>query len=67
MDEVQLNDMILSVSSTVEKNHCAIKREQLFQKYKNTDPETLKYVVEVMKQRRMLIYDQKYDKYRLVL
>ena len=67
MNEFQREDMIKSVSSTVEKNFCAIKREDLYKKYKNTDPETLKSVIEAMKNRGLLKYDQKNDKYRLVL
>ena len=67
MDEYQKEDMIKSVSSTVEKNYCAIKREELFNKYKNTDPEKMKSVIETMKSRGLLHYDQKTDKYRLVL
>ncbi len=67
MDEYQREDMIKSVSGTVEKNFCAIKREDLYKKYKNTDPETLKSVIEAMKNRGLLKYDQKNDKYRLVL
>lgn len=67
MNEFQREDMIKSVSGTVEKNFCAIKREDLYKKYKNTDPETLKNVIEAMKNRGLLKYDQKNDKYRLVL
>jgi hypothetical protein len=67
MNEFQKEDMIKSVSGTVEKNFCAIKREELFKKYKNTDPETLKSVIETMKSRNLLRYDPKTDKYRLVL
>ena len=67
MNEFQREDMIKSVSATVEKNFCAIKREELFKKYKNTDPETLKSVIETMKSRNLLRYDPKTDKYRLVL
>jgi len=67
MNEFEREDMIKSVSGTVEKNFCAIKREDLYKKYKNTDPETLKSVIEAMKNRGLLKYDQKNDKYRLVL
>jgi len=67
MNEFEREDMIKSVSATVEKNFCAIKREDLYKKYKNTDPETLKSVIEAMKNRGLLKYDQKNDKYRLVL
>jgi transcription elongation factor GreA-like protein len=67
MNEIEREDMIKSVSGTVEKNFCAIKREDLYKKYKNTDPETLKSVIEAMKNRGLLKYDQKNDKYRLVL
>ncbi len=67
MNEFQREDMIKSVSGTVERNFCAIKREDLFNKYKNTNPETLKSVIETMKSRGLLRYDQKNDKYRLVL
>jgi hypothetical protein len=51
----------------VERNHCAIKREELFKKYKNTAPEKMKSVIETMKTRGILNYDPKTDKYRLVL
>jgi hypothetical protein len=67
MNEFEREDMIKSVSGTVEKNYCAIKREDLYKKYKNTDPETLKSVIEAMKNRGLLKYDPKTDKYRLVL
>lgn len=67
MNEFQREDLITSVSGTVERNYCAIKREDLFKKYKNTDPEKMKSVIETMKSRGLLHYDQKTDKYRLVL
>jgi len=67
MDEFQKEDMIKSISSTIEKNYCAIKREDLFKKYKNTNQDTMKTVIDVMKRRGLLKYDQKTDKYRLVL
>lgn len=67
MNEFQREGMIKSVSATVEKNFCAIKREDLYKKYQNTNPETLKSVIETMKSRGLLRYDQKNDKYRLVL
>jgi len=67
VNEFQREDMIKSVSGTVERNYCAIKREELFEKYKNTDQETMKSVIETMKRRGILRYDQKNDKYRLVL
>jgi transcription elongation factor GreA-like protein len=66
MDEYQKEDLIKSISGTVEKNFCAIKREDLFQKYKNTSPETMKTAIEAMKNRGILKYDTKNDKYRLV-
>jgi hypothetical protein len=67
MNEFEREDMIKSVLATVEKNFCAIKREDLYKKYKNTDPEALKSVIEAMKSRNLLRYDPKTDKYRLVL
>jgi transcription elongation factor GreA-like protein len=67
MDEFQKEDMIKSVSGTIEKNYCAIKREDLFKKYKNTPKENMKNIIEVMKNRGLLKYDPKTDKYRLVL
>jgi len=67
MNEFEREDMIKSVSGTVEKNFCAIKREDLYKKYKNTDPETLKSVIETMKKRGLLKYEPNTDKYRLVL
>ena len=67
MDEFQKEDMIKSISSTIEKNYCAIKREDLFKKYKNTNKDTMKNVIEAMKRRGLIKYDPKTDKYRLVL
>jgi len=67
MDEFQKEDMIKSVSGTIEKNYCAMKREDLFKKYKNTNKDTMKNIIEVMKTRGLIKYDQKTDKYRLVL
>lgn len=67
MNEFQKEDMIKSVSGTVERNYGAIKREELFKKYKNTDPATMKTVIETMKSRGLLKYDTNADKYRLVL
>jgi transcription elongation factor GreA-like protein len=66
MDEFQKEDLIQSISGTLERNYCAIKREDLFKKYKNTSPETMKTAIEAMKSRGLLKYDQKTDKYRLV-
>ncbi|MDD3751272.1 MAG: hypothetical protein PHU60_04395 [Tissierellia bacterium] len=66
MDEFQKEDLIQSIAGTVERNFCAIKREDLFKKYKNTSPETMKTAIEVMKNRGILKYDTKQDKYRLV-
>jgi len=66
MDEFQKEDLIQSIAGTVERNFCAIKREDLFKKYKNTSPEIMKTAIEVMKNRGILKYDTKQDKYRLV-
>lgn len=67
MNEFERENMIKSVSGTIEKNYCAIKREDLFKKYKNTNPETMKNIIDAMKRRGILKYDSKNDKYRLVL
>ena len=67
MDEFERENMIKSVSGTVYKNFCAIRREDLYKRYKNTDPETLESVIETMKKRGLLKYEPNTDKYRLVL
>lgn len=67
MNEYQKEDMIKSVSGTIERNYCAMKREDLFKKYKNTDQNTMKNVIETMKVRGLIKYDSRDDKYRLVL
>jgi hypothetical protein len=67
MNEFQREDVIISISGTIEKNHCAIKREDLFKKYKNTNRDDLKNILEIMKKRGTLRYDAARDKYRLIL
>lgn len=67
MDERQREDMVQGVSSAIEKNHCAIKREDLYKKFKNTDRDDLKNTIDTMKRRGMLKYDIDRDKYRLIL
>ena len=67
MDERAREDMIKSVSYSIEKNHCAIKRDELFRKFKNTSREELQSVIDTMKRRKLLIYDDKVDKYRIVM
>lgn len=66
MDEFKREDLITSISGTIEKNYCAIKRKDLFRRYNNTDTSELKTVLEAMKRRGLLKYDSKTDKYRLV-
>lgn len=67
MDEREREDFIKSIAATVERNNCAIKRDDLFKKYKNTDRDKLKRVIEVMQRRGLLRYDVDVDKYRLIL
>lgn len=67
MDERAREDMIIGVSDCIEANHCAIKRDDLFRKFKNTNRDELKSIIEVMKGRKQLRYDEKADKYRLVM
>jgi len=67
MDERQREDMIQGVTAAIEKNHCAIKREDLYRKFKNTNRDDLKSTIETMKRRGTLKYDMDRDKYRLVL
>lgn len=67
MDERQREDMIQGVTAAIEKNCCAIKREELYRKFKNTDRDNLKNTIETMKRRGMLKYDIDRDKYRLIL
>lgn len=67
MDERAREDMITAVSDCIEVNHCAIKREDLYKKFKNTSHDELSSVIESMKIRKMLRYDENTDKYRLVM
>lgn len=67
MDERQREDLIQGVTATIEKNHCAIKRDDLFKKFKNTKRDDLKSAIETMKRRGNLKYDIDRDKYRLIL
>ena len=67
MDERQREDMVQGVSDAIEKNHCAIKRDDLYRKFKNTNRDDLKNTIETMKRRGMLKYDIDRDKYRLIL
>lgn len=67
MEERAREDMIIAVSACIEVNHCAIKRDDLFKKFKNTSRDDLKLVIESMKRRKMLRYEENSDKYRLVM
>lgn len=67
MDERQREDMIKAVSYCIEKNHCAIKREELFRKFKNTSRGELQSVIDSMKRRKLLHYEENSDKYRIVI
>lgn len=67
MDERQREDLIQGVSAAIEKNHCAIKREVLYKKFKHTNRDDMKSTIETMKRRGMLKYDIDRDKYRLIL
>lgn len=67
MDEFEREDMIKAVSYCIEKNYCAIKRDELFKKFKNTDRDELRYIIDIMKERKLLHYDDRTDKYRIVI
>lgn len=67
MDERAREDMITAVSACIEVNHCAIKRDDLFKKFKNTGRDDLKSIIDSMKRRKMLRYDENRDVYRLVM
>lgn len=67
MDERQREDLIQGVTAAIEKNCCAIRRDDLYKKFKNTDRDNLKSTIEAMKRRGMLKYDIDRDKYRLIL
>ena len=67
MEEREREDMIKAVSYCIEKNHCAIKREELFKKFKNTPKEELQSIIDSMKRKRLLHYEEKTDKYRIVI
>jgi ribosomal protein L25 (general stress protein Ctc) len=67
MDERAREDMIKAVSYCIEKNHCAIKRDDLFKKFKNTSRSDLQSIIDSMKRRKTLLYDEQTDKYRLVI
>jgi len=67
MDERAREDMIIGVAACIEANHCAIKRDDIYKKFKNTKREELKYIIEIMKDRRMLQYDENRDLYRLII
>lgn len=67
MEEWEREDLIKGVSYCIEVNYCAIKQEDLFKKFKNTDRDTLRSAIDTMKRRGMLRYDVDADKYRLVI
>lgn len=67
MEERAREDMIKAVSYCIEKNHCAIKRDDLFRKFKNTSRDELQSVIDSMKRRKVLHYDENADKYRIVI
>lgn len=67
MDEKAREDMIIGVSDCLEANHCAIKREDLLKKFKNTNRDDMKSIIEAMKRRGMLRYEENTDKYRLII
>ncbi|MDD4521699.1 MAG: hypothetical protein PHW84_01940 [Methanosarcina sp.] len=67
MDEKAREDMIIGVSDCLEANHCAIKRDDLFNKFKNTSRDDMKSIIEAMKRRKMLWYEEHTDKYRLII
>lgn len=67
MDEREREDFMKSIAATIERNNCAIKRDDLYKKYSNTDRDKLKRIIEVMLRRGTLKYDYNNDKYRLIL
>lgn len=67
MDERQREDLIQGVTAAIERNHCAIKRDDLFKKFQHTKRDDLKSTIETMKRRGNLKYDIDRDKYRLIL
>lgn len=67
MDERERENFIKSIAATIERNNCAIKRDDLYKKYSNTDRDKLKRIIEVMLRRGTLKYDYNNDKYRLIL
>ena len=67
MDEKAREDMVIAVSNCIEANHCAIKRDVLYSKFKNTSREDLRSIIDAMKRRKMLLYEENRDVYRLVI
>jgi len=67
MEERAREDMIIAVSNCIEVNHCAIKRDALYSKFKNTDRDVLRSIIDAMKRRKMLLYEENRDVYRLVI
>lgn len=67
MDEREREDMVIAVSNCIEANHCAIKREVLYSKFKNTSRDDISSIVDVMKRRKMILYEENRDVYRLVI
>lgn len=67
MGDIETEDFIQSIATTIERNNCAIKREDLYRKYSNTERDKIKRIVEVMLRRKTLRYDARDDKYRLIL
>lgn len=67
MDERAREDMIIAVSNCIEANHCAIKREVLYSKFKNTSRDDIRSIIDVMKRRKTILYDENRDVYRLVI
>ncbi len=67
MSDREREDFIQSIAATIERNNCAIKREDLYKKYSNTERDKIKRIVEVMLRRGTLKYDARDDKYWLIL
>ena len=67
MNSVSENDLIIGVRDCIEANYCAIGEEELFKKFKNTDKDTLRYIISVMKEKGILRFDESANKYRLTI
>jgi len=67
MEERARENMIIAVSNCIEVNHCAIRRDDLFKKFRNTSRDDLQSIIDTMKRRKMILYEENRDVYRLVI